>query len=375
LQYGAVSGFESVYWNGQEFAETRPEDGGLAWPRKYVPPSTLALKDGDGVLAIRIAMPLGGGSLAGPIRWGSLSLDGDWLATVEKALPPATPEAATEFPKPISKEPHPSDTASYIYNGMIAPVTPYTIKGAIWYQGEANAGRAVQYRTTLPLMIADWRSRWQEGDFPFYLCQLANFMARKPTPGESAWAELRESQAKSLSVPDTGMAVLIDCGDEANIHPHDKQTPGERLAAIALANTYGKQVPFAGPAYASMTVEGNAIRLSFTHADGGLVARPLPADYAPTSEKPDAKVPLVRNVPDSQLEGFAICGEDHVWKWAEAKIDQGTVVVHADGVVQPVAVRYAWADDPICNLYNGAGFPAVPFRTDDFPLSTQNAKF
>ncbi len=223
-------------------------------------------------------------------------------------------------------------------------------------------------------MISDWRSRWNEGNFPFYFCQLANFMARKPVPGDSAWAELREAQTMTLSVPNTGMAVLIDCGDEANIHPHDKQTPGERLAAVALANTYGKPVSFAGPMYSSMTIEGDSIRISFKPTDGGLVAKPLPADYAPTSEKPDTKVPLVRNTTNSQLEGFAICGEDHAWKWADAKIDHGTVVVHADGIAKPIAVRYAWADDPICNLYNGAGFPAGPFRTDDVPAITENAK-
>jgi sialate O-acetylesterase len=257
---------------------------------------------------------------------------------------------------------------------MIAPLTPYTIKGAIWYQGESNADRAFQYGTSFPLMIQDWRTHWGEGNFPFYFCQLANFMPHKPAPNESTWAEVRDAQAKTLSLPNTGMAVLIDCGDEANIHPHDKQTPGERLAAVALANTYGKRVPFAGPTYASMAVEGDSIRVSFTHADGGLVAKPLPAEYAPTSEKPDTKVPLVRNVPNSQLEGFAICGEDHVWKWANATIDKETVVVRADGVAKPVAVRYAWADNPICNLYNGAGFPASPFRTDNFPEITRNGK-
>jgi len=373
LNLGVIPGFDTVYWNGVKIGETKPETGGVNAGRVYDPPRDLSLQ-GEGVLAIRIAFPAGGATVPGPMKWGSLTLDGDWLGKVEKELPPLTAEAKAAYPKPLMKAPSPQNVATYLFNGMIAPLTPYTIKGAIWYQGESNAGRAFQYRTAFPLMIQDWRTRWGEGNFPFYFCQLANFMARKPAPTESAWAEVRDSQTQTLSLPNTGMAVLIDCGDEGNIHPHDKQTPGERLAAIALANTYGKQVPFAGPTYASMMVEGDSIRLTFTHVDGGLVAKPLPAEYAPTSEKPDVKVPLVRNVPNSDLEGFVICGEDHVWKWANAKIDNGTVVVRADGIAKPVAIRYGWADDPICNLYNGVGFPAGPFRTDDFPEITRNAK-
>jgi len=374
LYLGAIPGFDTVYWNGVKIGETKPDSGGANAVRLYGPPHDLSLQR-EGVLAIRIAFPMGGAIMPGPMKWGSLTLDGDWLGKVEKELPPLTAEAKAACPKPLMKAPNPQDTAAYLYNGMVAPLTPYTIKGVIWYQGESNAGRAFQYRTAFPLMIQDWRTHWGEGNFPFYFCQLANFMARKPAPAESAWAELRDSQRETLSLPNTGMAVLIDCGDEGNIHPHDKQTPGERLAAIALANTYGKQVPFAGPTYASMAVEGDSIRLTFTHVDGGLVAKPLPAEYVPTSQKPDVKVQLVRNVPNSQLEGFTLCGEDRVWKWAEAKIDKGTVVVHADGIAKPSAVRYGWVDDPICNLYNGAGFPAGPFRTDDFPEITHAAKF
>jgi len=375
LQYGALPGFDSVYWNGQKFGESKPEDGGLLWGRKYFPTANLRLTAGDGVLAIRIALPMGGGNFPAPMRWGSATLDGEWLAKVEKSFPAPSPDAVKDYPKPLQKKPDPQHVASYLFNGMISPMTSCTIKGVIWYQGEADADHALEYRTSFPLMIADWRDHWHEGDFPFYFCQLANFMQRKPTPTESAWAELREAQAMTLSVPHTGMAVLIDVGDEMNIHPHDKQTPGERLAAAALANTYGKAIPFAGPSYTSMAVEGDSVRVRFAHAEGGLVAHALPAEYAPTSEKPDAKVPLVRNSPNSEIEGFAICGDDHVWKWADARIDKDSVVVHADGVAKPVAVRYAWADDPICNLYNGAGFPAVPFRTDDFPLITRNNKF
>ncbi len=374
LLLGAIPGFDTVYWNGVKLAETKPETGGINGPRRYALPSSLPLQEGAGVLAIRVADPAGGAALPGSIKWGSIALDGDWLAKVEKELPPMTPEAKAAYPKPLPGIPKPEHTATYLFNGMIAPLTPYTIKGAIWYQGESNAERAFQYRTSFPLMIQDWRAHWNEGNFPFYFCQLADYGPLKPTPVESTQAELREAQEKTLSEPNTGMAVLIECGEEGKIHPTDKQTPGARLAAIALANTHGKQIPFAGPTYSSMAVEGSSIRISFIQADGGLVAKPLPAEYTPPSEKPGTMIPQPRNVPNSQLEGFAICGEDHVWKWADAKIDNGTVVIHADGIDKPVAVRYGWADDPICNLYNGAGFPAGPFRTDDFPEITRNGK-
>ena len=372
---GEIPGFDTVYWNGVKVGGLEPGSDSIKSPRRYdLPPNTI-LQAGEGVLAIRIAFPASKAALPGAMKWGTLALDGDWLAKVEKELPPASAEALAAYPTPPPRPPNGKNTATYLFNGMISPLTSYTIKGAIWYQGESDADHAFQYQTSFPLMIEDWRSHWGEGDFPFYFCQLANFMPRKPTPSESTWAELREAQTKTLSVSNTGMAVLIDVGDEGNIHPHDKQTPGERLAALALANTYGKQVPYAGPTYTSMTVEGDSIRVSFAHTEGGLAAQALPAEYAPTSEKPDQKVPLVRNVPNSPLEGFALCGEDHVWKWAEAKIDGNTVVVRADGLSKPVAVRYAWADNPICNLTNSAGFPAVPFRSDDFPELTRNGKF
>jgi len=174
------------------------------------------------------------------------------------------------------------------------------------------------------------------------------------------------------------MAVLIDCGDAEDIHPRDKKTPGERLAASALAQTYGKAVPFSGPVYQSMTVEGDAVRVRFAHVggvDGALAARPVPADYAPKSAQPEVRKPLVRNVPGSQLEGFALCGADRKWFWADAKIDGETVVVRSKDVPQPVAVRYDWADNPIGNLDNAAGIPAVPFRSDDFPPITAKGRY
>ncbi|TSA37416.1 MAG: sialate O-acetylesterase [Verrucomicrobiaceae bacterium] len=263
---------------------------------------------------------------------------------------------------------------SCLFNGMIHPLVSYTINGVIWYQGETNVPRAWQYRSAFPMLIKDWRTQWNQPDLPFYFCQLANFKPKLATPDESADAELRESQSLALNLPNTGQAVLIDIGEAGDIHPKNKKDVGDRLARIALANCHGKKIPFSGPVYQSMKIEGGKIRLMFAHTDGGLVAKPLPATY---DVKTDAGVtaPLVRNSPKSALEGFAICGADHKWVWADAKIDGGSVVVWSDQVPQPVAVRYAWASNPTCNLYNGAGLPASPFRTDDERLTTRDVIF
>jgi sialate O-acetylesterase len=184
------------------------------------------------------------------------------------------------------------------------------------------------------------------------------------------WAELREAQAKTRSVPNTGMAVLIDTGESEDIHPQSKQVAGERLALIALAKTYGRKVMHSGPVYTSMKIEGSAIRLGFDHLGGGLVAKEVPATYD-VMRKAGKTAPLVRNSPQSQLEGFAICGADKQWVWADAKIEGDTMLVSSKQVPSPIAVRYGWADNPTCNLYNAADLPASPFRTDDFPGTTE----
>jgi sialate O-acetylesterase len=234
---------------------------------------------------------------------------------------------------------------------MIAPLLPFAIKGAIWYQGESNADRAGQYRRLLPAMIGDWRARFGVGDFPFYIVQLAAFQATNAEPRENSWAELREAQALTAkNVPNCGLALAIDIGNAADIHPKNKQEVGRRLALNALAKTYGKKVEYSGPWYRSMKVDGDKIRLSFDHVDGGLVAR------------------------DGKLAGFAIAGEDHKFVWADAVIDGQTIVVSSPDVSQPAAVRYAWDINPVCNLYNQAGLPAVPFRTDNWPMITEKSK-
>jgi sialate O-acetylesterase len=245
---------------------------------------------------------------------------------------------------PAPRAPRKPMMPSCLYNGMIAPLIPYAIRGATWYQGESNAGNAKAYASLFPAMIKNWREDWGQGDFPFLFVQLANYMARAPQPGGSNWAALRESQTKTLSLPKTGMAVIIDIGEEKDIHPKNKQDVGKRLALAGLKVAYGKDdIVYSGPMYESMKEEGGAIRLSFKHVGGGLVAK--------GGEK---------------LTGFAVAGEDKKWVWADAKIDGTNVVVSSASVSKPVAVRYAWGDNPECNLYNKEDIPAVPFRTDDW---------
>ncbi len=230
-----------------------------------------------------------------------------------------------------------------LYNGMIVPILPYGIRGAVWYQGESNAWRAYQYRTLFPTMIKNWRDAWHEGDFPFLFVQLANMDPINPEPGDSDWAELREAQLMTLSAPNTGMAVTIDIGEANDIHPKNKQDVGRRLALWALAKTYDKNIVYSGPIYKSMKVDGNNVILSFDNVGGGLVAK------------------------GDLLKGFAIAGADKKFVWADAKIKGDTIVVSSDKVASPVAVRYAWAKNPVCNLYNKEGLPATPFRTDTWP--------
>jgi len=233
-----------------------------------------------------------------------------------------------------------------LYNAMIAPLIPYGIKGAIWYQGESNAGRAYQYRKLFPAMIYDWRRSWGQGDFPFLFVQLANFMKIDPLPVESAWAELREAQLMTLSLPNTGMAVIIDIGETDDIHPRNKQDVGRRLALWALAKTYDDDIVYSGPIYKSMTVKKDRIVLRFDHVGDGLVAK------------------------GGELKGFAVAGQDMKFVWADAEIKGNKVVVWSDKVLRPIAVRYAWSNNPVCNLYNEAGLPASPFRTDYWPATT-----
>jgi sialate O-acetylesterase len=248
----------------------------------------------------------------------------------------------------------PNDYPSLLFNGMINPLIPYAIKGALWYQGESNAQRAAQYARAFPLMISDWRARWKEGNFPFYFVQLASFENDHGNSAKgSSWAELRESQTSTLSLPNTGMSVTLDIGDTKDIHPANKKDVGLRLAAIALSKTYAKGGEYSGPVFQSMNAEGNKAVLSFTHADGIYIKD----NYG-------------------YLKGFEVAGADQQFHYAKADIKDGKVMVYSDSVSAPVAVRYGWADDmPEANLYNAAGFPAVPFRTDKWKGRTDDVKY
>ena len=259
--------------------------------------------------------------------------------------PPVAPPAG-----PVGKRGDPV----LLFNGMIAPLIPYPIKGVIWYQGENNASStavAREYATLFPSMISGWRKLWKQGDFPFLFVQLANYQGG----GSSDWPTLRESQVKTLSLPRTGMAVTIDIGTGANIHPPDKADVGARLALAARHVAYGESLVYTGPMYEGMKTQGEGIRVSFRpdSLGGGLVIG-----------TPPWTDPKAAPVSKTNLEGFVIAGEDRKWVDAQASIEGGGVVVSSALVPKPVAVRYAWANDPRCNLYNKEGLPASPFRTD-----------
>lgn len=363
LQFGPSAQFDRVYWNGTLIGERTVDSfTGLTSVRHYLIPPAL-LREGVNQLAVRIFAPAEPPGFSWFPSVGTTNILGGWMAKAEYALPPLDPGAARAAPPLTGQHVLPGR----LFNGMVNPVLPYAIRGVLWYQGESNVVNAMAYRTAFPLLIKDWRQHWQQGDIPFYFCQLASFNSKTAEPGESLWAELREAQLMALSVPNTGMAVLIDTGESEDIHPQSKHIAGERLARIALTKTYGRATPHSGPTYASMTIEGNSIRLSFDNLAGGLVAGEVPVTYEVIT-KANKTAPLVRNRPHSQLEGFAICGANRKWTWADARIEGATVVVSSEQVSAPIAVRYAWADNPTCNLFNQAGLPATPFRTDDFPF-------
>lgn len=266
---------------------------------------------------------------------------GDRIAEVPKSLPDT-----------LLKQKKPNSAPSLLSNAMIEPLIPYTIQGVIWYQGENNAHSQIsyEYRETFPLLIEDWRDRWGQGDFPFYFVQLTSYNAFGGTSEKgSSWAELRESQMMTLSVLNTGMAVITDIGNSKDIHPRNKLDVGNRLAAIALNQSYNKKNPYSGPMYKKMKEKDGRVRIYFDHLEGGLQSKNGEA-----------------------LVGFEIAGEDQVFKKANAKIVGDYVEVSSNEVADPKAVRYGWYDDNIdINLFNSAGFPASPFRTDSWKGLTE----
>jgi sialate O-acetylesterase len=344
LDLAMIDDNDETYLNGEKIGATT----GYNLKRKYNVPAGM-LKAGKNVIAIRINDTGGGGGIWGDeadvkltMNGKAKSLAGDWKFSIESIASSAASIGPNSYP-------------TLLYNAMINPIIPYAIKGALWYQGEANAGRAYQYRKAFPLMINDWRSRWKQGDFPFYFVQLASWNANNGNSEKgSDWAELRETQTMTLSLPNTGMAVTTDIGDAKDIHPKNKQDVGKRLAAIALNKTYGKNNVYSGPVYQSFKTEGNKIILSFSNIGGGLIAKDK---YG-------------------YLRGFEVAGADKRFYFAKAFIDGDKVVVMCDAVPGPVAVRYGWADDAgENNLFNKEGFPAAPFRTDDWTGITEKVKF
>ena len=272
---------------------------------------------------------------------------------------PARPEPANPDPMDIPSPSSRPGTPSVIFNAKIAPLVGYAMRGALWYQGEANAGNGIEYRTLLPRLIGDWRKRWGQGDFPFLVVQLAAWdMDKSPAPFHQ-WPWLREAQSLTVkTVPNTALAVAIDVGNPADVHPKGKEPVGQRLALAARKLAYGEtQLVASGPVFREAKAEGATMRVTFTETGSGLT-------IGQTPWRADGDTPW----PTDKLVGFTLAGEDHEWHDAEAKIEGDTIIVSSPAVTKPVAVRYAWANSPRCNLYNREALPAAPFRSDDWPM-------
>lgn len=308
-----------------------------------IPANTL--KSGKNIIAIRVVDTGGGGGLYGGNDDKYLQ-----IADTQLKLSDKWKFKLTEL-QVGSMDIGPNDYPTLLFNGMLNPIIPYGIKGAIWYQGESNADRAKQYQRVFPEMITDWRNHWKQGNFPFLFVSLANYMAPDKQPVESAWAELREAQTKTLALPQTGMALAIDLGVADDIHPKNKQDVGKRLALAAMKTAYGKNLVYSGPMYQSVKFDGNKAVITFTEVGSGLVAKDK---YG-------------------YVNSFAIAGADRKFVWGKAKISgKNTVEVYSDEVKNPAAVRFAWGNNPDdLNLYNVEGLPANPFRTDDWPGITK----
>ncbi|RFC44345.1 MAG: sialate O-acetylesterase [Verrucomicrobia bacterium] len=340
--------YDTAYFNGKEVGHASDQAPSFYnVQRSYKVPGDL-VKAGRNVIAVRIASAT---QHAGMWQWGNSlgvpvavrgSVDDQWQLQTESTFEPLSADALQSRPK-VNNLPFRNVSAA-LYNGMIAPLIPFAIKGAIWYQGESNAPRHREYRELLSLMIRDWREQWGQGDFPFLLQQLVNNGAPVKEPNKTgAWPFLREAQMQvAQALPNSGIAIGIELGDPLTIHPANKQDVGKRLALVALEKVYAKPVESSGPRFEAMQIEGSTLRVKFTHARG------LAAKSGPP-------------------KNFAIAGADKNFVWAEAKVEGETVVLSSPQVPQPAAVRYAWADNPDgCNLYNALGLPAAPFRTDEW---------
>jgi sialate O-acetylesterase len=343
LFMGRIIDADSAFVNGQFV-------GNITYqypPRRYNVPAGL-LKPGKNIIVVKVTNTAGKGGFVPDKNYSLVAngeiidLRGDWQYKVGQVQPPnifRRPASAGSMPVFINAQ----DSPTGLYNTMVAPAIDYAVKGFIWYQGEANTGRSKEYAQLLPALIADWRTKWQQGDLPFLYVQLPNFMEVNYSPSESGWAELRESQLKTLSVPNTAMAVAIDAGEWNDIHPLDKKDVGDRLALAGRHLAYGdKDVVYSGPMYQSFKIEGNKIIVTFSNTGGGLISKD-----------------------GNELYYFAIAGVDKNYVWAKATIEGDKVVVWSDAIPNPKYVRYAWADNPEgANLANKEGLPASPFETD-----------
>jgi sialate O-acetylesterase len=343
LCLGPVDDSDITWVNGQQVGATSDR---YNEKRKYRLPAGV-FRTGPNVITVRVQDTGGGGGIWGmpeelymEYGGGRTELAGTWKYRIG--------EGSAQLGL------GPNSMPGLLFNGMVNPLLNYTIRGVIWYQGESNAGRAFQYRQSFKNMIVNWRSKWGIGVFPFLFVQLANFMQASPDPVESTWAELREAQSMALELPFTGMAVAIDIGDAMDIHPRNKQDVGRRLAASAFKIAYGMEVVHSGPVFRDMQTEGERVRIFFDSTGSGLEVRDR---YG-------------------YIKGFALAGEDGVFHWARAWCQDDAVVVQSASVPRPKYVRYGWADNPDdLNLYNREGFPAVPFRTDDFPGLTRDVVY
>jgi sialate O-acetylesterase len=332
---GRVVDVDFLYINGKLVGNT-----GYQYPqRRYTVPADL-LKPGKNIFVIRVINNTGKGGFVPDKPYSliagkdTIDLKGYWQYKVGDVF---TPQQGP-FEKGIAAQ----DQPAALYNAMIAPLTNYTIKGMLWYQGEGNTWKPEEYEVLLPALIKDWRQQWKQPNTPFLYVQLPNFGDMNYLPSESKWARLRESQLKTLSVPNTAMAVTIDLGEWNELHPDNKKDIGLRLALAAQKIAYGENIVYSGPLYQSAAIDGNKIIISFTHIGSGLIS-----------------------IDGEELSQFAIAGADKKFVWAKATIDGDKVIVWSDNITSPMYVRYAWADNPDgANLYNKEGLPASPFRTD-----------
>jgi sialate O-acetylesterase len=339
VELAKIDDRDQTFINGVEIGQTNSWDA----PRKYMVPSG-ALKAGRNLIAVKVTDTGGGGGFHGDVASmkltlgnESIPLSGDWKFQVES----------------ISAKTSENGFPSIVYNAMVHPLIPYSLRGVLWYQGESNAGRSYQYRTAFPLLIGDWRKKWGS-EFPFYFVQLATYGTNDNPNTGSGWAELREAQTMTLKIPKTGMAVTTDIGDPQDVHPLNKQDVGRRLAAMALHDIFKRKIVSRSPSFKSMKVEGNKVILSFDNVGGGLMT----------------------TGGSGEVLGFYIAASDQVFHTATAKIQGKTVVLYSDKVSVPVAVRFGWAGDASANnLFNKEGFPADPFRTDDWKTVTKEAKY